>query len=46
MCIRDRVIPYGLGRCLGVLTDFTLFSLKDKGQEYQKYGEDGYGYDG
>ena len=40
------VIPYGLGRCLGVLTDFTLFSLKDKGQEYQKYGEDGYGYDG
>ena len=40
------VIPYGLGCCLGVLTDFTLFTLKDKGQEYQEYGEDGYGYDG
>ena len=40
------VIPHSLGRCLGILTDFVLFSLKDKGQEYQKYGEDGNGYDG
>ena len=40
------VIPHSLGRCLGILTDFVLFSLKDKGQKYQEYGEDGNGYDG